>query len=136
MGHKKEIAEMAIIHAIPQWAVTKPGRLQNLLSRLQKNAEIELSRLKATTWEKAEIDKICNKFFDEVGWRNRAKHILTYMSFISNIIDGRFGWYMEIVKEIVDYYERKNLAPPACYWAGTTAQEKWDRLWEREDQCR
>jgi len=109
----------------------KNGRLKNLCKRLMKEAVRELSKMPELTKEDIKtMQKAIEKYQSLTGWGRIEKHILTYISGIADMLEGgEFQRIQEVLVDILDYFERDDNAPVACFWSGGLSAEKWNEAW-------
>ena len=133
----RKMAELAMVISIPEFTKgeVKNGRLKNLYQKLTKTATMELERIpKASIVELVEIeDKVAN-FGKETGWEGKEKHIVTLASFCLGMLENSKSKFdskiIEILNDIVDYFERAEKAPGPSFWAGSVAASKWNAIME------
>lgn len=105
----------------------KPGKLKGLLDKLSEEAEKEADKLEKPT--KAGlffIGKALDKFKKLTGWGKAEKHLLTYVNSILLIIERRgYQKLNNILVDIVEYKERYESMPNACFWVAEVVEEKW-----------
>lgn len=127
--HLKETAELALCRALRDMVPTKQGRLDRLFSKLEKETDKILSQKPyVSDADKQRLAEVFDTFRDATGWAGRSKHVLTYVSFLLALIDGRYPGITAPLNGIVDYFERAGRAPSACFWAGAVAKKKWDTI--------
>lgn len=120
----KQIAELAMVRAIPLTATTVPkGRLKGLMKRIAKQADKALDSLPIIT--QPEYEAICERIAtwgEQTGWGSREKHAVTMISFALAMIEqSEFkhpSRLIETLTDVVDHYDRIGKAPLACCCGG------------------
>lgn len=126
----QKTAELSLVRALPDMLVKmcKPGRLNNLYRKLQREVNRELPAVKYTRAELSVLNDTIERFADATGWNGKERHALTYVSFLLALFDGQYPQIVAILNDIVDYFERGGNLLPANCWAGARAQEKWTEI--------
>lgn len=129
--------ELAMVISIPELTkgMVNNGRLKSLYNRLTKAATNELDKIPiATSIELYEIGSKIAKFGKETGWEGKERHIVTLASFClgmlensANKLDSKI---IEILNDIVDYFDRAKKAPGPSFWAGSVAADRWKKIIE------
>ena len=137
---QKQLAELALIRAIPELALDddlKPGRLQSLYARLIKITNKELHKLVTDDNDIRQAKKIVFEFFQVTGWAEQQRHMVTLLSFAVDMVEQSDFKYspriIETLTDIVNYMEQKEAVKGICCWAGGLATEKWRGIIEREN---
>ena len=128
--HLIQTAELALVRALPDLSpLHKPGRLKGLYKKLQKAADKELHILPQITPPEMDIiSDMIDRFSTSSGWTDKKRHIMTYVSFLLGITDGRYPRITAILNDISDYFERIGKTRQANYWAGDIAMKKWETI--------
>ena len=128
----KERAELALCIALSDSnRGGQPGRIKGLLKQLSKAAAKRLDNKPKISKKLSELcyEKIVI-FSKKLKWDSRERHILTYISSLAIITENRkYKEINEIFVEILDYYERVDLAKASCFWPGEIAKKTWDDVW-------
>ena len=133
----RHISELALIRAIPDLTIgdLKPSRKKGLFLRLQREVEKDLALLPIPS--QYDLDSIWDNielFGKKTGWLNETRHVGTLFSFCLEIIENSEFKFRpsitETINDIVSHLEDgKNFFMPSC-WAGSSAYEKWESLFE------
>lgn len=131
-----KLCELSMIAALPEYTVTKPGKLRNRLAAVHDMAmnRIEkLPRLGNTDMQKA--FSVISGFECELGWLNRPKHPLTITFFCSFLAEDMGDEKLTefIIVEIIGFLdiEKRKSQSRASLAAGKRAYEKWQDVKER-----
>ncbi len=131
-----KIGSLALIRALPKLLVDgdqiKPGRLKNLLKKLERSVDDQLvliQRMKSS--EKDALKSALETFETALLWNEKPKNSRSILSFIILIASSK-GWRKieDIIKDIVEFQERKmpENRRGMCDHAGERAFELWDGL--------
>jgi len=134
----KHITELGLIRSIPDLMVgkMKPGRLKNLMARLQAAVDIDLGKIAMTlsTSDAYKIKDILDNF-EHVSRFGKQKHVGTMVSFCLAFIeksDREFNEkIIETLNQICDYYERVGDLHVASMWSGDLACDKWENIFNK-----
>jgi len=128
MTNQEKIKRYAYCIALEQYSVRKAGRLDGLLKKLRKEAEHNLGNLpKLSQIETDRCARDMTDFISRAGWdRKDTKHLVTWANFVLAILEDapkEFDRIIEILNQIVEYYERAKTVPAPCYWSSARAAE-------------
>jgi hypothetical protein len=128
MNFQEKIKRYAFCIALEQHSIREQGRLNGLLIKLRKEAERNLSTMPPLSQHQArQCMADIESFIDRAGWnRKDTKHCVTWANFVLAILEDapkEFDRIISILKEIVDYFERKKTVPAPCYWSSARAAE-------------
>jgi len=126
----RELSELALAHGLADIAKTKPGRLRNLLEKLRSAAAVHIRKIPKYTDEVERVGAKLDEFHAATGWNGKERHVMTYISFLSDLFDGRYPEIHRIIADITEHYERNEPLKPAFFWAGAMAAEKWRSIWQ------
>jgi len=110
---------------------TLPGRLRNLLLKLQSATITEARKMKKVpNSERDAAAKRVLRFAELTKWEGKPLHICTKVNFMLALYDrSPYGAKLiPILNEIYDYFARVKDAPKACEWAASLAYDKWEQV--------
>ena len=124
----EKTAELALVYGLTDLMETPhPGRIASMRKRLRKACEKEFVRVRPLFRdEMTQVATVVDRFATESGWHGKEKHIVTIVSFLLAVVGEKYPGITAVLNDIAAYFEAGNDSPPACYWAGDLAREKWD----------
>ena len=128
----RKMAELAMIRAIPDLIIgdVKPGRLKRVLTDLTAEVDLALERLpQPTCSDMIAVEGKINEFGRLSRWEGKERNVNTMALFCQSMIEeSDFEFSAKIVEllvDLVDYFERVGKTPDASYLAGGLAAKKW-----------
>ena len=129
----KDRSELGLVAALTKVIphLNKMGRINSLIRSAEKKAIRRLDRTRSLN--KAEMVIVRDKFkkFERLTrWDTRPRHLISYISAVLAILDGKGYNDIELsLVDVIDFFERHKKINPACFWSGDIVKKKWDKVW-------
>ena len=133
------LAELTLIEAIPGFTgEIAPQKTKGLLSDLIKYADRDargLPQLSDTDAHKT--IEIVRQFGENSGWLDQKKDMATMLSFAAAMIENSPNDFnpkiIKTISELILHFEDGKKLSQACLWGGELAAERWEKLFEADE---